>query len=68
MIKQTILDAQKNISKTDKESLIDTEYNDPIKKTEKEKIETEKEKIKKVKKTSKSILLKVKSLTAKKTK
>ena len=68
LIKQTILDAQKNISKTDKESLIDTEYNDPIKKTEKEKIETEKEKIKKVKKTSKSILLKVKSLTAKKTK
>ena len=62
LIKQTILDAQKNISKTDKESLIDTEYNDPIKKTEKEKIETEKEKIKKVKKTSKSILLKVKSL------
>jgi len=61
LIKQTILDAQKNISKTDKESLIDTEYNDPIKKTEKEKI-------KKVKKTSKSILLKVKSLTAKKTK
>ena len=68
LIKQTILDAQKNISKTDKESLIDTEYNDPIKKTEKEKIETEKEKIKKVKKTSKSILLKVKSLTAKKIK
>jgi small subunit ribosomal protein S2 len=63
LIKQTILDAQKNISKMDKEGLIDAKNNEPIKETKKEKIE-----IKKVKKISKSILSKVKSLTTKKTK
>ena len=71
MIKQTILDAQKNISKANKvdnQDLIDTKDAEQIKETKKEKIETKKEKIKTVKKISKSILSKVKSLTSKKTK
>ena len=71
LIKQTILDAQKNISKTNKEDnqdLIDTKDAEQIIETKKEKIETKKEKIKTVKKISKSILSKVKSLTSKKTK
>ena len=71
LIKQTILDAQKNISKTNKvdnQDLIDTKDAEQIKETKKEKIETKKEKIKTVKKISKSILSKVKSLTSKKTK
>jgi small subunit ribosomal protein S2 len=68
LIKQTILDAQKNISKTDRESLIEAKNNEPIKEAEKEKINTKKENIKKVKKISTSILSKVKSLTTKKTK
>ena len=78
LIKQTILDAQKNISKTNKmdnQDLIDTKDVEQIKETKKEKIETKKikiktkkEKIKTVKKISKSILSKVKSLTSKKTK
>ena len=62
LIKQTILDAQQNILKTDSEDVKVT-----IKKDE-PKIEVKKEKIKTVKKISKSILSKVKSLTAKKTK
>ena len=62
LIKQTILDAQQNILKTDSEDVKVT-----IKKDE-PKIEVKKEKIKIVKKISKSILSKVKSLTAKKTK
>ena len=37
LIKQTILDAQKNISKTDRESLIEAKNNEPIKEAEKEK-------------------------------
>ena len=78
LIKQTILDAQKNISKTDKvdnQDLINTKDMEQIKETKKEKtetkktkIKTKKEKIKTVKKVSKSILSKVKSLTSKKTK
>jgi small subunit ribosomal protein S2 len=78
LIKQTILDAQKNISKADKvdnQDLIDTKDAEQIKETKKEKIATKKEKIatkkekiKTVKKISKSILSKVKSLTSKKTK
>ena len=71
LIKQTILDAQKNISKANKvdnQDLIDTKDAEQIKETKKEKIETKKEKIKTVKKISKSILSKVKSLTSKKTK
>ena len=71
LIKQTILDAQKNISQTNKvdnQDLIDTKDAEQIKETKKEKIETKKEKIKTVKKISKSILSKVKSLTSKKTK
>ena len=62
LIKQTILDAQQNILKTDSEDVKVT-----IKKDE-PKIEVKKEKIKTVKKISKSILSKVKSLTAKRTK
>ena len=68
LIKQTILDAQKNISKTDKEGLIDAKNNEPIKETKKEKTEIKKEKINKVKKISEAILSKAKSLTTKKTK
>ena len=71
LIKQTVLDAQKNISttnKVDNQDLIDTKDAEQIKETKKEKIETKKEKIKTVKKISKSILSKVKSLTSKKTK
>ena len=71
LIKQTILDAQKNISKmnkVDNQDLIDTKDAEQIIETKKEKIETKKEKIKTVKKISKSILSKVKSLTSKKTK
>jgi small subunit ribosomal protein S2 len=68
LIKQTILDAQKNIFKTDKEGLIDAKNNEPIKETKKEKTEIKKEKINKVKKISEAILSKAKSLTTKKTK
>ncbi len=68
LIKQTILDAQKNIFKTDKEGLIDVKNNESIKETEKEKIEAKKEKIKKVKKNSKSVLSKAKSSITKKIK
>ena len=71
LIKQTILDAQKNISQTNKvdnQDLIDTKDAEQIKETKKEQIKTKKEKIKTVKKISKSILSKVKSLTSKKTK
>ena len=71
LIKQTILDAQKNISKTNKvdnQDLIDTKDAEQIKETKKEQIKTKKEKIKTVKKISQSILSKVKSLTSKKTK
>ena len=78
LIKQTILDAQKNISKTNKEDnqdLIDTKDVEQIKETKKEKIDTKKikiktkkENLKTVKKISKSILSRVKSLTSKKTK
>ena len=80
LIKQTILDAQQNMSKTDGQDLkIETKKETPKIETKKEtpKIETKKEKpkkekskqkdkIKTVKKISKSILSKVKSLTSKK--
>ena len=78
LIKQTVLDAQKNISKTNKvddQDLIDTKDAEQIKETKKEKVETKKikiktkkENLKTVKKISKSILSKVKSLTTKKSK
>jgi len=75
LIKQTILDAQKNISKTDKEGLTDTRDQELKAENKKEKIEVKKgkieankEKVKKVKKITKSILSKVKSLTTKKSK
>ena len=73
LIKQTILDAQKNIVKKDNEDTnVKIKKDEPIveeKKEKPKKIKTEKkEKIKVVQKISKSILSKVKSLTAKKTK
>ena len=73
LIKQTILDAQQNISRTDSEDVkIKIKEDEPKieeKKEKSKKIKPEKkEKIKTVKKITKSILSKVKSLTAKKTK
>ena len=73
LIKQTILDAQQNILKTDSEDVkINITKGEPKIETKKEKSKKikfeKKEKIKTVKKISKSILSKVKSLTAKKTK
>ena len=69
LIKKTILDAQKNISKTDKEDLkSETKNEKPYKKELK--IEGPKKKeVKKVSKNiAKSIISKVKSLTSKKAK
>ena len=71
LIKQTILDAQKNITKTGSEdAIIETKKDEPKIEAKKEKPKKEKpkkkERIKAVKKISKSILSKVKSLTAKK--
>ena len=73
MIKQTILDAQQNISRTDSEDVkIKIKKDEPkieAKKEKSKKIKPEKkEKIKIVKEISKSILSKVKSLTSKKPK
>ena len=73
MIKQTILDAQQNISRTDSEDVkIKIKKDEPkieSKKEKSKKIKPEKkEKIKIVKEISKSILSKVKSLTTKKPK
>ena len=66
LIKQTILDAQQNMSKTEGEDLkIETKKETPKIETKKEKPK-KKDKIKTVKKISKSILSKVKSLTSKK--
>ena len=71
MIKQTILDAQQNISRTDSEDVkIKIKKDEPKIEAKKEKSKKEKpkkkEKINTAKKISKSILSKVKSLTAKK--
>ena len=74
LIKQTVLDAQKNISKADGEDLkIEIKKDTPEIEVKKEKPKKEKtkkndkiDKIKTVKKISKSILSKVKSLTSKK--
>ena len=71
LIKHTVLDAQKNISKTDSEDVtIKTKKDEPKIEAKKEKPKKEKPKnkdrIKAVKKISKSILSKVKSLTTKK--
>ena len=73
LIKQTILDAQQNIARTDSEdvkvNIKKDESKIEAKKEKFEKIKPEKEeKIKTVKKISKSILSRVKSLTIKKTK
>ena len=73
LIKQTILDAQQNILKTDSEDVkVNIKKDKPTieaKKEKSKKIKPEKkEKIQTVKKISKSILSKVKSLTSKKTK
>tara|TARA_B100001123_G_scaffold305200_1_gene340944 strand:- start:90 stop:962 length:873 start_codon:yes stop_codon:yes gene_type:complete len=72
LIKQTILDAQKNISKTDSEDVtIENKKESQKIKVKKEEPKKEspkkKEKIKTVKNLSKTILSKVKSLTTKKT-
>ena len=72
LIKQTVLDAQKNISKADSEDVtIKTKKDSPTIDAKEEKPKKEKpkkkERIKAVKKISKSILSKVKSLTSKKT-
>jgi len=69
LIKHTILDAQKNISKMDKEEEKNEKETKKIEpKIEVKKEENKKEKIKTVKKISASIISKVKSLTAKKEK
>ena len=73
LIKQTILDAQKNISKTDSEDeKIEIKKDNPNIETKKERTKKvspkKKEKIKIVKKISESILSKVKSLATKKEK
>ena len=73
LIKQTILDAQKNISKTDEEDLKsktknEKTYKKEIKKEDPKKKEVKKEVKKESKSIAKSILSKVKSLTSKKAK
>ena len=69
LIKQTILDAQKLITKADTEDLkIDIKKEEPKKKELKKAENKKREKTKTVKKISKSILSKVKSLTSKKSK
>ena len=69
LIKQTILDAQKLITKADTEDLkIDIKKEEPKKKELKKAENKKSEKTKTVKKISKSILSKVKSLTSKKSK
>ena len=73
LIKQTILDAQKNISKTDEEDLKsktknEKTYKKEIKKEDPKKKEVKKEMKKESKSIAKSILSKVKSLTSKKAK
>ena len=77
LIKKTILDAQKNISKTDEEDLkktgekdlkIETKNEKPFKKELKKEDSTKKEIKKTPKKIAKSIFSKVKSLTFKKKK
>jgi len=72
LIKQTILDAQENISKIVSEDVtIETKKDEPKIETKKERTKKpslkKKEEIKTVKKISKSILSKVKSFTSKKT-
>jgi len=77
LIKETILDAQKNIFKTDEEDLkktgekdlkIETKNEKPFKKELKKEDSTKKEIKKTPKKIAKSIFSKVKSLTSKKAK
>ena len=69
LIKQTILDAQKLITKADTEDLkIDIKKEEPKKKELKKEENKKREKTQTVKKISKSILSKVKLLTSKKSK
>ena len=69
LIKQTVLDAQKLITKADTEDLkIDIKKEEPKKKELKKEENKKREKTKTVKKISRSILSKVKSLTSKKSK
>ena len=70
LIKQTILDAQKNISVADKENEIkkDEKISEKKEPSKKKELIKKKSKIVEVKKISKSILSKVKSLAGKKNK
>ena len=68
LIKQTILDAQKNISQKEEDLKTESEDKEINQKELKEKNSKKKEKIKTEKKTSKSFLSKFKSLASKKTK
>ena len=69
LIKQTVLDAQKLITKADTEDLkIDIKKEEPKKKELKKEENKKSEKTKTIKKISKSILSKVKLLTSKKSK
>ena len=69
LIKKTVLDAQKNITKTDEEDLkIETKNEKPSKKELKEEDSRKKEIKKTPKKIAKSFFSKVKSLTSKKAK
>ena len=69
LIKKTILDAQKNISKTDEEDLKTETKNEKSHKKELKKEDSKKKEVKKTSKNiAKSIFSKVKSLTSKKAK
>jgi len=68
LIKQTILDAQRNISQKEEDLKTESEDKEINQKELKEKNSKKKEKIKTEKKTSKSFLSKFKSLASKKTK
>ena len=69
LIKKTILDAQKHISKTDEEDLKTETKNEKSHKKELKKEDSKKKEVKKTSKNiAKSIFSKVKSLTSKKTK
>ncbi len=73
LVKQTVLDAQKNIKKvetedSEKELNIENEKKEEIKAKETKDEPKKKDKVKKLKKVSKSIISKVKSLASKKSK
>ena len=68
LIKQTILDAQKNITPIDLEKPIEEKTNEKSKTKIKEESISKNEKVKTVTKKTKSIFSRIKSLTSKKTK